>query len=389
MKVIRSRCQLSVKWLSLSLTVGLTVPAEGQGWFSSARTFSLYEENDAISATGDDSYTQGIRLTWDFLTWPSIAHVFERGLSLRGIANWLPGVTMQDVFDPCSPQRTRNVPATPCGSVSFGISQTIFTPADILNPNLQRDDRPYSGLLMFNAGIGVREGAWQHTTDLVFGMMGPQSHAQSTQSLAHWTWAQGSPMPRGWDHQLRNAFQVGLIQSIGHHTIELCRRGCTGAYAERRWFDVTPRAELVASTFMLRGTVGVTARGGKRFPDALIGQRIPATGRPPEAANRRSPQWWWAAIASADQRAVAYNAFLEGSYADRGPNDWQEQRLIDRKRSIDEWALGFALGNRSGSATAQWVSRSPEWTVRPGAGQASPTKRHAFVTLLFAIHAGS
>ena len=367
----------------------LPVSLSAQGWFNSQRTFSLYEENDAISATGDDSYTQGIRLTWDFLEWPALAHRIERGLSIRGLVNRLPGFKVEEVAVRCAPQRTRNNPAIPCGSVSFGIGQTIFTPADIIASVLQRDDRPYAGSLFANMGVNVRDGAWQSSTDLVIGMMGPLSHAQSTQSLAHWTWAQGSPMPRGWHHQLRNALHVGIIQSIGHHVIELCNAGrCTGAYDEKRWFDVTPRAELITGTFMLRGSVGATARIGKRFPDALVGQRIPATGRPTETVNRGGQQWWWAAIASAEQRAVGFNAFLEGSYADRGPNEWHAQSGIARRRGTDEWAIGFGAGNRSGTAMAQWVSRSPEWTVLPGGGP-SPTRRHAFVTLLFAIHAGS
>jgi hypothetical protein len=368
----------------------LTTPAGAQGWFSSQRTFSLYEENDAISATGDDSYTQGIRVTWDFLEWPALAHHLERGLSIRGIVNRLPGFRVQEVSDRCAPQRTRGTPPTPCGSVSFGIGQTIFTPADIRASVLQPHDRPYAGWLFANLGVNVRDGAWQSSTDLVMGMIGPQSHAQSTQSLAHWTWAQGSPMPRGWHHQLRNAFHVGLIHSIGHHVVEFCRAGrCTGAYDEQRWFDLTPKAELITATFMRRAGVGATARIGNRFPDALVGQRIPATGRPMEAVSRGGQQWWWAAIASAEQRAVGFNAFLEGSYADRGPGDWKAQRGIVRRIGTDEWTLGLGVGNRNGSATAQWVSRSPEWKVASGAGVASPTKRHAFVTLLFAIHAGS
>jgi hypothetical protein len=369
------------------LLVMLSAPLEAQGWFNSARTFSLYEENDAISATGDESYTQGIRLTWDFLEWPSLAHRIERSLSLRGIANRLPGLTVEEVGGRCAPQRTRGNPAVPCGSVSFGIGQTIFTPNDILSSILQPDDRPYAGWLFANLGVNVRDGAWQSSTDFVFGMIGPLSHAQSTQSLAHWTWAQGSPMPRGWHHQLRNAVHVGIMQSVAHHVIERCRAGrCTGAYDEKRWFDVTPRTELIAGTFMLRGSIGATARIGRRFPDALVGQRIPATGRPMEVASSGGQQWWWAAIASAEQRATGFNALIEGSYADDGPNDWRTMRGIKRLRGSDEWTLGLGAGNRSGSLTAQWVSRSPEWRV---VSTGRTTGRHAFVTILLAIHAGS
>ena len=371
---------------SLLLLVMLATPLPAQGWFGSQRTFSLYEENDAISATGDESYTQGIRFTWDFLEWPTLAHRIERNLSLRGLVDRLPGISAGEVTVRCAPQRTRGVPSIPCGSVSFGLGQTIFTPNDILSGALQTADRPYAGWLYANLGINVRDGRWQSSTDFVIGMIGPQSHAQSTQSLAHWTWAQGSPEPRGWHHQLRNAFHVGIIQSIGYHVIELCRAGCTGAYDEKRWFDLTPRAELIAGSFMQRGSVGATVRIGKRFPDALIGQRIPATGRPMEVASSGGQQWWWALIASAEQRAVGFNALLEGSYTDDGPNDWRARRGISRLRGTDEWTLGLGAGNRSGSLTAQWVSRSPEWRV---VDTGRTTGRHAFVTILLAIHAGS
>ena len=122
---------------AMATIYSLAMPVHAQGWFNSQRTFSLYEENDAISATGDDSYTQGIRLTWDFLEWPALAFRIERGISIRGLVNRLPRLKVEEVAVRCSPQRTRGNPAIPCGSVSFGIGQTIFTPANIITSVLQ------------------------------------------------------------------------------------------------------------------------------------------------------------------------------------------------------------------------------------------------------------
>jgi hypothetical protein len=378
--------------LLAALTIAL--PSErlaAQAWFDSHRTFSLYDENDALSRSGDESYTQGLRLTWDFLKWTEFARHAERWLSLHGFMDRLPLAGVKRVFDPCSPDRTRGRPPTPCGSVSFGLGQTIYTPADITTPALQRTDRPYAGWLFGTVAFNVRDGRWQSSSEGIFGILGPQSHAQSTQSLAHWTWSQASAQPQGWQHQLRNSFHIGLINSYGYHFIERCHAGggCSGTYAEKRWFDFTPRAEFVAATFMRRASLGGTVRVGWRFPDAIIGQRIPATGRPSEGAPGRNRQWWWALFAGADQRAVGYNAFLQGSYADRGPNDWRAMRSITLEGSINEWAIGASAGNRAGSLTAQWISRSPEFASVAIAGQpARPQERHAFGAVTFSINVG-
>src|SRR5688500_6152422 len=67
--------------LNGALLVTLTAsPADAQNsekWFDAYRTFSLYVENDALAKwakeTSDRSFTQGLRLTWEFAKWPDWA----------------------------------------------------------------------------------------------------------------------------------------------------------------------------------------------------------------------------------------------------------------------------------------------------------------------------
>ena len=113
----------------------------------------------------------------------------------------------------------------------------------------------------------------QSSTELQLGVIGPASGAQEAQSFVHWSWSPSSAKPRGWDNQLGNAVQIGLVNTYQYRPakFEWCRTkfGCNGAYAENRIIDLTPRFEGVLGTHMVRATGGAILRVGYRFPDAV------------------------------------------------------------------------------------------------------------------------
>ncbi|MGQ0650364.1 MAG: lipid A-modifier LpxR family protein [Gemmatimonadaceae bacterium] len=354
----------------------------GAQWFTDARTFTLFEENDALTRTSDESYTQGLRLTWDFSQWPEWATSWEKVVPLRRLANAARGTTTKPVLVPCSPQLDRA--SHPCGAISVGLGQVQYTPADIIRRDREERDRPYAGWLFGSLALSVRDGPLQTSTEAVLGVIGPLSHAQSFQSLAHWTWSSGSEQPQGWDHQLRNSLHVGLVTTAAYHAFEKCLSGkCSGVYAERRVFDVTPRGEAIATTAMTRASAGLTVRAGYGFPDGLFGQRIPATA-PRRGAGR---DWWFAIFASGDVRAVGHNASLEGSYADDGPRNWRTNREIEARGVVNEMSLGFGVGNRAGSISYQHVTRTQEFDpIRIAGVPAVDLGRHVYASVTFSIN---
>lgn len=376
-------------WLAI-LSAGLLAvptPAHAQGgWFESYRTFSLYIENDALAfwkgdASTDERYTQGLRLTWEFAKWPEWAGAAHQRLSLLSLVN---PSRFKPAHNACDPQLERADLA--CGSVSFGLGQTIYSPVDVITPALQPRDQPFAGWLFGTIGLNVRDGRWQSTTEVVLGVVGPASLARDTQSLAHWTWAQGAAKPGGWDNQLHGSLHGGLMQTYAVHWFEKClvaEDTCSGGANEERVMDFSPRAELVATTTMVRGSLGAVFRAGRGFPDFLA-QRIPATALP--AKSQAPTKWWWNVFGAADQRWVVHNAFISGSYADGGVDGWRTRREIEAGRRVNELSGGGSVGNGAFSLTFQAVSRSPEWA--PFGMRVADLRRHSYLSLAVALNQG-
>lgn len=373
-----TRIRWTAALIFLWALAGAPAPASAQGWFDEYRTFSLLVENDALAKwqkdTTDDSYTQGLRMNWEFGVWPGWADSIQQVVS-----------PLRADQAGCSPAHTRTFGG--CGMVTFGLAQTIYSPVDIMTPELQREDQPFAGHLFATVGVGVRQGRWQSQTELLVGVTGPPSIARDTQSMAHWSWSQGAAKPGGWDNQLKSAVHIGAQQNYVWHLFEKClsgAAGCSSGSNERRIFDLSPRSELVLSTAMVRASAGAVLRLGYGFPDA-IGQRIGPTGYPfASDANR----WWGGLFATADERYVAHNAFLSGSYADGGPDGWRTLGLIAPRRHVNEQSVGLIIGNKHFAATVEAVFRALEWD--PMVTPRSPGKdtRHSYLSFKLSLNSG-
>jgi hypothetical protein len=349
-------------WRATVLTVGAAImfgrPAAGQDPFRVDRTFSFYAENDALGGKTDRSYTNGVRVTWDFSLWNRRFAPLQRMTSLAAL---IPFVNPRAVVDACAPREGRE--GRRCGTSGLGIGQTLYSPNDIVDTLPRPRERPYAGLLFASASLTTLYERWQVGSELVIGVMGPWSHGESAQSLAHWSFSTPSAKPRGWRHQLRNAPVIGLVNTYAVRPAfgEWCRTplGCNGGYGENRVIDVTPRAELALGTHMTRASGGAIVRAGWRFPDVVGQARIPTTaGRTADGAGA---QPWFALFYSIDSRYVARNAFLTGTGADRNAGEWNDIREISPSRGVRESAAGFTGGLYNLSLTFQMVDRSREY----------------------------
>lgn len=378
---------------AIALTLALasftgTASAEAQEWFKSFRTFSVYAENDVLAKwqddTTDESFTQGMRLTWEFAKWSDGLGKTHHWLS---ILSKLKPSRFKPAFGACTPPKDRS--AGPCGLVSFGIGQTMYSPVNIITSDLQTTDQPFAGWLFATMALNVRDGRWQSGSEFVVGVIGPPSFARNTQSLAHWTWSQGAAKPAGWDNQLKGSIHGGLMQNYAWHALEYCKGGgeCLGGSEEGRIFDLSPKGELIATTAMVRTSGGAVVRLGYRFPDSL-GQRIPATGAVASRSTERT-NWWFAFFGAYDWRSVWHNAFLSGSYADGGEGGWRNIGQIVPRRGINERSAGVTVGNHAFTISVQGVSRSLEWdplaiTAQP---KADPRARHSYVSVMLGLNA--
>ena len=365
--------------LALAALLVAAAPAvvRAQSWFEEERSFSLYEENDAF-ASSDSSYTQGLRLTWDFAVWSDRWNPAFRLTSLYALRDRVTGKRTPAVTRPCRAQTPRS--QRPCGTTSVGIGQTMYTPSNLLIEGPQPNDRPYAGYLFAGVTRSVLFKRSQVSSDVIVGVTGPPSLAQLTQGLAHWTWSSDSPQPQGWDNQLRTMLHVTLLnQSVLPRVVEFCLKAkpCDGRYNEGRVADLTPRTELVIGTLMTRVSPGLTLRLGYNFPDVTGLQRIPTTRSWGAEARSLSP--WVMGFGTYDHRFVGHNALLSGSVPDGDPGGWRSIGRIGTDHSFGEYAYGVAVGFRYATVVRQWVTRGGEYSPAGGA--------HRFGAMSLSIHA--
>lgn len=354
------------------------------------------EENDALGGSSDSAYTQGLRLRWEFGVWPK-STLFRSTFRLLSFSAINPDTSVErdavnDVrhIGSCHADDTRS--ARPCGLMSIGIAQTMYTPPDLLSTRLNPRTRPYAGFLSGTIAGTVLYPHSSITTELAAGVLGPSADARATQSLAHWTMSWPSPEPQGWANQLHDSFQFTLRDAFAGELLEYCRKACNGSMQEERIFDVVPDAEVVVGTLMNRATIGGSAHLGYRFADLVTPFRIPTSAPPGPGSPPASHFWndvrdlldvvrrtgWCMAFVQYDGRYVQQNALISGSYNDRGPTRWRGESLISLEHTVAEYGWGLSGGVGRVSLGWQQVNRTAEY--KPGGG---PHRFGSFYLSLF------
>lgn len=143
---------------------------------------------------------------------------------------------------------------------SWALAQEINTPDDIEQPYHDRDDQPYSGVLVVDSTLYARRWDWSHAWQLRLGMVGPASQADDTQREFHRLI--GADKPRGWDTQLPNEPIVNLNYTLAH----LAAAGHTAADLEWR---LVPLATAGVGNYFTGAGVGLYGEIGWDLVDAL------------------------------------------------------------------------------------------------------------------------
>jgi lipid A 3-O-deacylase len=341
-------------------------------------TLTAYFENDLFADT-DESYTNGVRLSWispDIGSYDDDPRLpgFVRNINDR--LHFFHSSNEPDCDD-------RNVHGENClqRNLVISVGQLMFTPADASQTDVVKDDRPYAGYLYTTFGYHTRDESQLDTVEVSFGIVGPASLARETQDLIHDI--RGIDRFRGWEAQLHNE---PVFQLLYEHKDRFHHRSGFGLLAPNwqrpDWLPENwhPRHDFITHIGANVGNAAIYANAGFEY---RIGLGLPddfgsAALRPggdnsaPGQLDSRSEiddlkpptskESSLHVFASFDGRAVARDIFLDG-------NTFQDSHSVNKKYLVGDVSLGIGLVHRRWKVSLARVWRSEEFD-----GQDEPHK---------------
>ena len=300
-----------------------------------AGIFSVQIENDLWGNGTDRHYTHGTRFSY---------------LSSEATPVWLEKAS---AYVPFFSRRGHL-------RTSYAVGQSIFTPEDISEKKLIRDDRPYAGWLYGAIGLisdhRLRDGGLQSkrldSLELNVGVVGPASYAEETQTTVHKM--VGSPQPKGWSHQLHNELGVMLVYD----------RQWQAQYNSEFWglgVDLSPHVGGTLGNVMTSVNCGTTVRVGRDLPSDYgppsIRPSLPGSG-----FFRPTGDFGWYLFVGVEGRYVAHSIFLDG-------NTFRDSHSVDREPLVGDIQGGLVLTWREFRLSFTNIYRTDEFE-----GQSSATE---------------
>jgi hypothetical protein len=297
-------------------------PAESSGYWS------LQLENDGWVENDDQYYTSGIEVSYMLACEPPPW--------LRGLADLFPFY-----------ERTSE------SGVIYSLGQTIFTPEDIREKELIKNDRPYAGWLYGSAAIASRvklKDNYQYINGLevTLGIVGPGSHADDVQDGFHRFL--GTSRPEGWDNQLED--ELGFVMTYSRKW---------NYYPKNSGFldyEISPHAVAALGNVYTYAGGGLTFRWGTKLRED-IGPPTIRPGFPGVPYFRPDPQPNWYFFAGLEGRAVARNIFLDG-------NTFEDSHSVDKNIFVGDVQFGFAFHIKNVRIAISNIMRSEEFDGQDG-----------------------
>ncbi len=228
---------LSVVLLGMGSVVG-SVKAEAAVYDGA---FSIVVENDIVTGS-DSNYTNGIGVSWS-------SNAIETYAADSQVRRWAEFWSF--------------LPGTRGASnhyVSWTIAQEMHTPDDITHPDPPLHWAPYAGVLYLDSVLYSRHEQWGQAWNVRLGVVGPSSHADSTQRKFH-EWVDADK-PRGWHTQLPDE----LIVNVGYTAGYIWQEGDFGLTGSWR---VVPLVNVEAGNYTTAMGIGLLAEAGWNLPEAL------------------------------------------------------------------------------------------------------------------------
>ncbi len=279
------------------------------GWERASLT--LIEENDV--ALSDRNYTQGAKI--QFL---SSDHE-DRGF-----------------FTSVVPALGYDAPRWKWG---LETGHQIFTPENLLETKLIRNDRPYAGwfyggLIFQQRGTNAHGTGVMETFRLRGGVVGPNSQADHLQSSWHRMF--GFDRPSGWRNQLKNEGGGQFIYD----------RRYRYAWGDAWAVQLFPEGGVDLGNIRVDAHAGGTLRAGYNIPNEFgLG------------GSTHDADFGCHLLAGVTGYAVALDVFLDG-------NNFRHSHSVDKHELVGEARVGIAFTARHVEFTVTHVRRSHEFEAQ-------------------------
>lgn len=288
------------------------------------RTLWLIEHENDLVAGQDRYYTSGFRFQ-------RIAEAREAPDWLASVARRFPGFQEADALP-----------------YAFSINHNIFTPADIENPVLPPDDRPYAAWLNVSFATGTLHPGGADRVRVGLGIVGPAALGEQVQEAVHKV--VDAPEPQGWDTQLRNEPTVLL----GYDRF---RRLFDGRREHDLGFDLTGVGGITLGNAYTNIAAGLFARFGFNLTNDYGPPRItPAVSGTGYFQPGNDPTWYF--FVGAEGRGVGRDLFIEG-------NTFGGTDGVEVERMVGEVFAGFQYSYDRFRLAYTHVWRSKEFKGQP------------------------
>ena len=312
--------------LAFLVLLGCASSAAAQ-WGPQGAVFTFVEENDIVVNT-DRHYTQGLKSTFlhaedDLPRW------------IADFADWIPRLGVAKGFD----------------RIGYQLGQSIFTPANTLTTELQKNDRPYAGWLYTGVILqrrGLMAGRWPvlENFQLDIGVIGPSSLAEETQNAVHEL--RDLEPARGWRHQLHD--EVGIALKYERSWLF-----ASTPHGPRSW-DIIPHAGFSLGNVETSFRAGAMLRLGVNLPDDFGPRTISAltSAQGGWSAARERGKYGIYVFGDVDSWTVLYTAFLDG-------NLFRSSHGIEKHPFVFETKGGIVLVLNRVELSATYVYRTPQF----------------------------
>ncbi|MFB3818981.1 MAG: lipid A deacylase LpxR family protein [Candidatus Methylomirabilales bacterium] len=239
-------------------------------------------------------------------------------------------------------------------TVTYSLSQTMFTPEDTERQPADPADRPYAGVLTAGLGLHGDRGHRYDGLKLVLGVVGPWAGAGETQREVHRILK--TAVPRGWDSQLHNEPVVNLAYEHRRKYRWLGR-------AEGWALEGLPIAGAMLGNLITQAQLGIQVRLGYRIPDdfgmtLLRGMSELPPPRHPAAGDT---------LGFAVHGGVGGNLVLRDLTLDG--NTFRDSPSVDKKPFVPLAAVGLSVGSRRFLAAFSYVFAGEEFEGQHGSAQ--------------------
>ncbi len=279
-------------------------------------------ENDVLGLTNtsDDGYSNGIAYSWGSSSYDSFDSL--------NLPDWIRLISDWTFINQGNSKQY---------SISYGLSQSMYTPNDISEPELIENDRPYAGALLWHSKIRHFAKNRANSLGLNLGVVGPASLAEQSQTIIHEMI--GARTPEGWDNQLNNE----LVFRVDAEHIE---RFYDHSFTDTTSFDISSYSEAGIGNLRSDIGTGLTFRVGNLLEETYAAIN-PFNSQTVSVLTRKTTnQFYWQLFTSVYTAYVFNDITLDGNtFADSHSVEMiHDQTLISAGMFVmyQHWAATFS-----------------------------------------------